>query len=305
MYSVRRFSTTLSLEEREYNIVSDLYRSGLGRTSKKVIGRIRRDLGAKIERSISNNFNEFNKSSKLADKLEVYPRPKGLVRKLSREANKRNTRVTSYISNNTELLTPEMFGKNNLDNILDFIKECKEKGDRENYLYAKRLYDELNKGRNLISLPNKKYGVDSLAHEIGHADNKISSNPIKRKIHKIAGRNLSILKPKNLDLNEKGLYNSFKNLVKGESVVLEESNASRKALDLLKRNGADKDILDRSKNSLDNSLNTYKKSRNIRFMYPIRNSVQISSRSKLVKGDYGFGNSRSASNITELKGRKR
>lgn len=89
MYSVRRFST---LEEREYNIVSDLYHSGFGRTSKKVIGKARRNLGSKIERLAINNDAKIYKLNDLNKSLTV-PAPPRMTRKLVREANSRNSIV--------------------------------------------------------------------------------------------------------------------------------------------------------------------------------------------------------------------
>jgi hypothetical protein len=308
MYSVRRFSTTLSLEEREYNIASDLYHSGLGRASKKVIGRIRRDLGAKIERSIINKSSKISEYNEL-DRILKVPAPPRMTRKLSREANVRNSRVMGNISPDSEVFIPESFDKTKLENLRRsaFIPGIKKK-DKVSALIS---HKELSSGKKLISYPRNKLitdnpaGIDDLAHEIGHVDNGLS-NGIKRLIHRKAGYYRPLMEINNPNnINKRGLLNSLKNLIKGETMVLEESNASRSGLRLLKKNGASKDVLGRSKRSLDNSLKTYKNARDNMSLYPIRNSIQIPSRRNLKITDYGFGKSDPASNIDRLRGRKR
>lgn len=300
MYSVRRFSTTLSLEEREYNIASDLYHSGLGRTSKKIIGRVRRNLGAGVERLAINNDAKMYDLNEL-NKILTVPAPPRMTRRLVREASSRNSIVMGNISDESEIFTPRSFDKVALNNLkINSLKDDISKKDKVASLVA---YKGLSSGKNLISYPrngNTPAGIDDLAHEIGHIDNGMSKNAIKRKIHEKAGEYRPTM-ALGFKGSGKGLLSSLKNYLKGETIVSEESMASKKGLELLRKNGASSEVLDKSKKSLDNSLETYKLGRNNMILYPIRNLIQIPSRvERLDLGSAGLGNNIPASNFHEL-----
>lgn len=295
MYSVRRFST---LEEREYNIVGDLYHSGLGRTSKKVIGKVRRGIGSRIEKSISNDIRKLDNSINKEDsytKRDYYPRVKD---NLSKEAKLRNSKVVDieydeslggnrgdkFVNNRKVLESPEF------KEILSIRDIAMMKGDISTYNEADEVIKDILGGKNVIYHSYKPTeGAEALAHEIGHADNYSSSNPIKRDIHRRSGgkyKDLSLIS----GLDQKGVLRSVKNYLNGLLVVNEESNATRTGLDLLKKSGVDSDALKESSEILKNSLNTYRYGNNINSKYPIRNSIQIPSRLKLGPSRLSDGN---------------
>lgn len=289
MYSVRRFSTTLSLEERDYNIVSDLYRSGLGRTSKKIIGRTRRSLGNSIEKSITSDIRKLKNAESIADSntsRSYYPKVK---ENLSREAKKRNSEIVNirydkssgevrgdkFVSNYKALKSPEF------KEMIDIRDNAKKIGDIDTYKEADKAINDILGGKNIIYHsyePNE--GVEALSHEIGHSDNYISKNPIKKFIHSRSGgvyKDLSSM----LGLDQKGLVSSVKNYLKGLTILGEESNATRTGIKLLKRSGVDNSAVNESSRILRGSLDTYKYANNINSKYPMRNSIQIPSRRNL------------------------
>ena len=299
MYSVRRFSTTSYIEEREYNIVSDLYHSGLGRTSKKVIGKVRRGLGAKIEKSIINDRNKLVSLSNR--KNEVITNDK-VMNNLVNEANKRNTSVLVRDKGEASFDTSNIFSKNKIKEYKDSInKNLRNPNisevDRKYLLDTLEEVNELEKGRNIISYPSNS-GIETLSHELGHADNYLSKNKIKNYISRSYKDNKSSVTPENVETSRGGLLNFINTYTKGKLELEEEKNATRKGLNLLKISGASKEEIKRSKDELNKSLESYNLGHKMNYKSSLRNTIQIPSRKRnLGLGDYGYGKSDPGTNI--------
>ena len=61
----------------------------------------------------------------------------------------------------------------------------------------------------------------------------------------------------------------------GNAIVGEELGATRKALKILKKNGATKDELKLAKNNLGLAAKTYKEGAKIHILNPIQNLIQV------------------------------
>ena len=130
-----------------------------------------------------------------------------------------------------------------------------------------------------------KYNIDhhrgntsGLAHEIGHVKNYESKNPITKVNNKVANKYSEEVA--NYDsFNENGsLLKGISNYFKQRALINEESNASKKAMRLLKKSGMNKDKLNNSKLDLDDSLKTYKYGGEVFYKTPIMKKIQIPSR---------------------------
>ena len=75
-----------------------------------------------------------------------------------------------------------------------------------------------------------------------------------------------------------GLRESFRRMLKGNSIIREEKDATRNGLKILKNNGVDKTGLRIMKNRFKDFLQTYKEGAKIHVLSPIQNKIQIPSR---------------------------
>lgn len=75
-----------------------------------------------------------------------------------------------------------------------------------------------------------------------------------------------------------GIGESFRRMGEGNAIVGEELSATRKALKILKKNGATKDELNLAKTNLGLAAKTYKEGAKIHILNPIQNKIQIPSR---------------------------
>ena len=152
-------------------------------------------------------------------------------------------------------------------------------------------------------------GIESHSHEVGHLMNDIKDNRFTRKgrDNKIISKNrVSVITARNIresiennttkkrnkaikrsvDLlrdAEKldtgtGILESFRRMSEGNAIVGEELSATRKALKILKKNGATKDELSLAKTNLGLAAKTYKEGAKIHVLNPIQNKIQIPSR---------------------------
>jgi hypothetical protein len=156
---------------------------------------------------------------------------------------------------------------------------------------------------------NPFQGVESHSHEVGHLINDIKDSRFTRK-----GRDSKVLTKNNISVitarklrestNKKdygkrnraiknsivslrnvgkldtgtGISESFRRMREGNAIVGEELGATRKALKLLKKNGATKDELNLAKTNLGLAAKTYKEGAKIHVLNPIQNKIQIPSR---------------------------
>ena len=100
-------------------------------------------------------------------------------------------------------------------------------------------------------------GDDTLAHELGHHLNKTSKNPIKRVISRISPKIRREMKVEDIP-KEKSIIEGLKSMVKSKIINVEEHNASKNGMSLLKKVGATPEELSIAKLGYDRAYNTYK-----------------------------------------------
>lgn len=132
----------------------------------------------------------------------------------------------------------------------------------------------------------KSAKAEYLAHEVGHVDNAVSRNPIKKFINWAGGSSPARVEVNNgVYINGKdsatGLRPAFSRLLNNSYIVAEESGATRTGLRLLRRHGATQKEIEEAKKSLGHGINTYKASRSIGFWNPVENMVNIPSRRRV------------------------
>lgn len=77
-------------EQKEFNIISDIYHSGIKRAYKKHVGKTRRFLGNKLINSAKVQRSKADRDSKIVSNLEKLVRDnETLSKKLRNEASKR------------------------------------------------------------------------------------------------------------------------------------------------------------------------------------------------------------------------
>jgi hypothetical protein len=263
----------LTIEQREFGILSDVVRSGVKRSYKKYVGRARRSIGNKLDKSISE---DINKRSKILDELKSRSNP---------VINPRSEQTISQLSSdkyNTEILTPDPSRYSGKSTYISSSKrfknikpdDLKEVSNGKFNGISNEMADILSKNKGLIISP-KGSGTDSLAHEVGHVMNKKDS--ILSRIRSLGDSISRSTKIPYKDLkNKKGL--GLGEYVRGKIIVSEEKAASKNGMKILKGIGMSSDELRRSKEYLDKSLDTYKLEASARRKTPIKNLIQIPSR---------------------------
>ena len=250
------YSENLELEQREYNIASEIYHSGFKRAGKKYIGRARRNIADRLIKIQRNQIAKNRKASRGVSELDKNSiSDKTLGRKLAKEANKRGIRVFDKDK------VSQAYGTTSKSSYIRDITS--DKKQMEELKYNSSRYLERNsrkvagalgtKGKviNLSSDYDKQW--DTLAHEIGHDMN--NDGKVSRLI-----KNLQRFQPKKYkhDPKKSGLrndigsiMNSAKNklgtAIKDTNIpeYLEERNAWKNARKLMKRNGATKAQLEK------------------------------------------------------------
>ena len=277
------------LEQREYNIISDIYHSGIKRTKKKYIGRIRRSAGDKITKKLRNNRTKHARSDrKFEDIYENKKSDKVLGRKLAREANKRGIRIFDEDKVNSVFGDPpgrkgnayiRTVNDESRKRILDQAKNMSGRNQR-------KIGFHIGKTGKIINVTGKyDKDWDTIAHEIGHDMN--NDGKISKIIKRIDDRASRPKKYKH-DTHKSGirneigsLMNSAKNklskLLKDPAEYLEERNAWKNAEKLLKRNGATEEQLKQLKETRNAALKTYKYNQKSRKLSNLRKKIQIES----------------------------
>lgn len=133
------------------------------------------------------------------------------------------------------------------------IEMTKFKGDLSRY---RKLGKALIKRKYVII---NKTDQSALAHELGHIDNR--SGKISKHLVKLREKNDQNYN--NARLYRKGIKGIIRNLRDGNIQVIEEANASKRGLKLLKKAGATKEEIKEAKRNMKGALRDYKYKRNI------------------------------------------
>lgn len=243
-------SSLRDIQEKEFT---------LKRRYQRFIGRARKKLVNGLESAILNVEERSSKSQKAMEEVPavINKNASDFIKKV---ANKRKIRITG----NPELAEASIGGRQYLDNGLASLlsipadKETitEELGfrDLEGKIgrKASRLIKNVNEGKTKwIVYHRRRHGVDTLAHEVGHA-----TTP--KKFLKAAKGNSEkaledhILQKYSDAKDQRYQYDSVKNSLKqGRKLLKEEKRASNEAIKLLKDSGTlSKEEMDRAKKRL-------------------------------------------------------
>lgn len=268
-------------EQREYNIISDLYHSGAKRTYKKHVGKIKKKIETKLIKSARNQRSKADEDAKKVLELEKsLPENEELSSKLKEEASKRKVGI---IDKNLYHSMFEINGGAREDAMHNVSKEIKDAVREEmsapNFQYAppnrKMVYNKMLENDAIINLksPESK-GYLSIAHELGHDLNK-DSNFIAKRIHNKA----------------KDYYNSSPNdnvrkRIAGRLItVREELNADKNARKLLKKQNVPEEIIDNYNKIRKSAIDNYKHSRNTEILKGIAKKFHIKRKNGLQEID--------------------
>lgn len=268
------YSEGWEIEQREYGLLSDITHSGLNRTYKKYIGRARRSIGNKLQRSISN---DIERTRILAGSKETSPKvvlTRKTTRALTKEANSLGAKSTTIDLTSSPSTFPT--GRQNAQDLTGAHYD----GFLNNREY-KKLMNANNSYKNIIVLPRKS-GAESYAHEIGHLKNQKMRFPrivqnIENKYGIRDDYNTSMMRDPG-----QGILKGIKNYFKGRVILAEEANASNNAMKLLKKSGVKEKDLRLARKNLDTDYQTYKAGTNYYYKTPIFNKIQIPSRRNFI-----------------------
>lgn len=272
MYKVKRFSQMTEIQQRQYGLLGDLRHSGVRRSYKKYVGRVRRGIGDLLEekkiaadeklKNINNKIYGVVKEGGPEEVLD--PNASRMIIKNNAKRNK--TRVMKSNHNNSSfLVSSDEVSDELLDNI-----------GIHNPNQVKKVKNAAKTNKSLIFLGRNRKSVDDLAHEMGHAKNSVSKNPITKAIHSLSGDK------RYLDSSDtdKGLYQIARHASKNKLVEMEEAKASKNAIKMMKDAGVKGEQLDKAKKNLNLYLDSYKatsKSDNLKIAH---RTIQIPSRVK-------------------------
>lgn len=260
----------LTIEQREFGILSDVVRSGVKRSYKKYVGRARRSIGNKLKDSINKDLKDKRSAvNSFRNRDIVFD--ENVERKLIKESkNKYNSRTLGFPLGGDK-------SKNLVLKSKDIPKDLKVSDFPEDQIrVASKMINSSKKNNYIIFHPSKS-GTDSLAHEIGHIQNE-NKGLFNRSISKLSSSIKMDQKPLNDIKNDKGFRKGLGNLIKGKIRIQEEKNASKNAIRLLKNSGMKENDINKSRRNLDTALNTYIHDSNIRYKVPLMNRIQIPSR---------------------------
>jgi hypothetical protein len=268
------------LKQKEYNIVSDLKYSGIKRALKKNIGRVRRNLAGKIDKSIENDLiNKIeveNKGNNLSKALHNIPETTNLAQQELKKIPEKELElvikpwnVTPEISSDYKtLVIPPNISAGELNHELGHIRNHKGTNGR------------------LARTINRLGQTPESAMDVGIMD-FIKEDPdiiikAKRKQSLLAmnPENAGII---NKHLESTSLSDSAKRLTRGKLLVQDEKNASKWSLKRIKKNLSPEVFnLERERQRVAND--TYKHTMRASSKIPIRNMIQIPSK----RGDFKF-----------------
>lgn len=269
MYKIKRFSQMTEIQQRQYGLLSDLNHSGIRRSYKKYVGRVRRSVGNLLEEKIiksDENLRNINNKiygiSKGGSEEVLNP---SASRKIIKDNSKRNkVRVMKSNDNDSSFMVHS-------DEVNDDLLRSMRVSNPNQ---IKKIENASKSNKSLIFLGRNRKGVDDLAHEMGHAENSVSKNPITRTIHNLSG-NKKYLDSSDTD---KGLYQIARHAFKNKLVELEETRASKNAVRMMKNAGVKDNQLESAKKNLGLYLDSYKASSKSDNLKVAHRTIQIPSR---------------------------
>lgn len=271
------------LEERRYNIVSDLYYSGLKRAYKKNVGRLRSKaadyLSKKTVEEVGNHHSALKKFM-FSPKVKNEEVKKEVIKIATKDGDTRISRLKldnmggAYAGTN-ETLRPIFNGISR-----EGIKQLNRGKDYRKAIRS--LYND--KYKHQVFIP-KGNGVDDLAHEIGHVENS-KSKGLRKLINKVANSpetrrelNEDHVKLMYTGNNGKsGIKTALKDYGKSLLISQEEKNASRAGRKMMEQAGASKEELRKAKEHHDAGVKTYKFVGKSNLYNTLKNTIQIPSR---------------------------
>ena len=283
----RMVFSNIELEQREFNILGDIYRSGFKRTGKKYIGKSRRSIGDKLAQMGRNQKAANIKARrKLMEMDQVAESNKDLGIKLAKEANKRGIRI--FDKNRLEKAQGGNEFRSYLINLSDEGKKEQLKEQYPNFknrAVRKVAAHLINKGKAINIRGSYDKSAPTIAHEIGHDMNE--DNMFTRFVTK-----LTKFEPKKYkhDAKKSGLrneigsiMNSAKNKI-GTSIrntnipqYLEERNAWNNASKLMKKVGASEKEMKTLNEHKKAALDTYKFGILGNKIHKLKRKIQIES----------------------------
>lgn len=249
MYKVKRFSQMTEIQQRQYGLLGNFKKA----VKKKAVKF--------LDKKVNNAHNELNRAQLSAKGIikpgyETVSDPK-ISKNLIKNARKMNTRVMK--SNRPD--TSSMRHSNEFnEELLSSEEHITSPRGIKKVMNATKSNDKI-----IMMGDNYSRSTDSLAHEIGHAKNSVSKNPIVKRIHDSSGSELNS--------SDKGLYQIARHIVKNKLRINEEARASRNAMKMLKKAGATEEQLKRSRKNLDYGLETYKAGSKLDNLTVLRNTV--------------------------------
>ena len=271
------FSNTYSLsdqtlEQREFGILSDVVNSGVKRSYQKYVGKARRSIGNKLKDSIRDDMRKANLANNYAhsNKIVNGEVEKNLIRY---SKGKNNSRVIDIVDRSGNSLPN---GASKSKDLLNGINESSEVRDELSDRMIRKLKNSAEKSDYIVTHPSGS-GVEKLSHEIGHIENS-KGGIFKGVINRMNDNIIKNRSGYNKYKSDRGIGKSVKEYLKGKVNYIEERNASKNAMKLLKDQGLDNKGLSESKRSLDAALDSYKYGNRVRYKIPLMNKIQIPSR---------------------------
>lgn len=276
------------LQQREYGLKSDIVHSGIKRAGKKLIGRARKNIAGKLNKSIQKDLEsieQYNKNSK-----SIYRYNPNLESKLRDEAEKMGAPKiyrARFQNNSNESALIRNVGA---EDVKKFAKYNKSPGQQKS---LGNLAEDISKSNNkkvdgIFQPPESS--SHNLAHEIGHYKNSKSKNPITNfisrknlkndgEIRKNSEKTINRAVNGNTDQEQinTGIKSHIKNYINGKLIVSEEKNATKEGLKLIKKHGSKEDV-SVAKSALDEALEGYKAGSRVNWKMSIRDNIQLKSR---------------------------
>lgn len=266
----RQLYSQIEPEQREYNIISDLYHSGIKKTYKKSVGRVRRGIGNKLTDSAIKQREKANKSAKIVKNLEkLYKDNKDLTDKLKSSATKRKIGVVDKNLYHNMFEINKGAKEDAIHKVdLEIKKAIKQEMKDSRFQYApqnrKDIYKKMLDNDSIINLKgNESTSYFNLAHEIGHDINKD-----KKSTRRLQNKAIKFINSNPDD--------SIMKRIKGRLLVVkEEKNADKNARKLLNSLGATKNELQMYNRIRRNAINNYKQSKNTEILKGLAKKVQV------------------------------
>lgn len=264
----QRYYSNLGLEQRNYNIVSDIRHSGIRRAYKKQVGRARKKIAGKIDKSIKKDLikkeNLENNGWKASIDIKRNPIEQDLVKE-----SLKNLRKSKDI-----VLKEGNLGNSRKENIL-FIPKNRITSLGELYHEIGHLKISSGKNGKLKKIISDKGQSQENLRDLIMIDS--FGNLKTKKLRESNIKDPEILKTANNFFESSSILDSINRLTRGSFLIRDEKNASRLGLKQIKKK-LPKNIWKKEKNRQKLANKSYMKSVSISSKIPIRNKVQIPSR---------------------------